>query len=259
MVSRSLSISAGALSLSLDGPPVMASPGFRGGLADREAQWIVGAGEGATHRGSRTPRREFPLPLHLSGTTDAIRSALDTLAAILTDTATLTMTLTDGEDVEDWDLEVVRTGGGSWDWSPSANSYIDQTITLTAGKPFWARRTAETITVANLAAATSVTVLGTAPAWSTWQVTGPCTSFTLASGGRSLTWSDVLAAAETVDVDMRAGTVKKAGTNVYGSLASVPKFWSLQPGSQTVTATMTGSDTGSGIVGTYYPRRELVY
>ena len=273
MVTRTLSLSYGGVSLDLDDAESLAGAGFSGtGLAPVEAQWLAGAGSGSTWRGSRILPRELKLPIHFAGDdAEAVAALADDLDFILDPShaaATLTVTFTtppvppaETPTVVAWAVDVIRTDGGDWTWGEdtTGSTWLSTEVTLTAGDPYWTRTTAET--VASVTPGTvSLVNAGTAAAWPVWTFTGPLTGFTLTGpGGAEVAWAGVLAAAETVVVNAEAATVYKGATNVYSGLGAVPRFWAIPAGTTSVSVTVDGAGAGTNVALSYYPRRGLVF
>jgi len=94
--------------------------------------------------------------------------------------------------------------------------------------------------------------------WPTWTFVGPLTSVTLANSGRSFTLTRTLLAGEsiTVTTDPRIGprAVDGTGASVWSSIAAPFDLWPLNPGRQSVTATIVGSTSASSATMTYEGR-----
>lgn len=266
MVNRALSITAGGITVDLSDPESLAFAGLSGmGMVQVEPRWLTGAGDGSIYRGARQQSRTLIVPVVVTGDTDAdVQGVLDDLSLILApDNAPARLTLTldpDESDAESWWVDVVRTGGGDWEWGETAgDSWVISTLELTAGDPAWTSTALESVTWPTFGAK-SVTNPGTSAAWPTFTIEGPSSGFTLTSpGGLSLAYEEVIGSGVELTVDMRAGTVKQGATNMYAGLAAAPRFWSLPPGASSITVTVPDSGVGTAVSMSYYPRRALMF
>ncbi|MEV4642776.1 phage tail family protein [Actinoplanes sp. NPDC049548] len=252
------------------------------GFPEVAAQWIEGAGDGAIYRGSRLRSRNIDLPLHLVA---ADRPRLKELVA------RLELMLTAGECtlrwVEDdgtyWSTPVAWQGGGGWTYGVDTIGERDLStvVTLRAGSPYWTYSVSSSERIQNtgsgrgllngslsrLRISASQAIgsirlvnLGTAPAYPVWTVVGPGTNFIARSPtGQTLRWTGTIAAGGSITLDCRKGTaIDVAGTNVYGQLATAPKFWAIPPGTSVVTASLESTTTASSITCSWQPRRRVV-
>ncbi|MFG1602843.1 phage tail family protein [Actinoplanes sp. NPDC049265] len=274
-------------SLNLDdvaqtGSGVQALTGATGlGFPDVAAQWIEGAGDGATYRGSRLRSRDIDLPLHLlADNRQGLRALVARLEVMLAEKCVLRFVEDDGTD---WSTPVAWQGGGKWVYGTDTTGTreLSTVITLRAGSPYWTSSTAisQRITnagggrgllngsLANLRVAPSQAIgtivlenSGTAPAYPVWAVTGPGKNFAAISPtGQVLRWTGTLSAGETLILDTQAGTVTDAaGANRYAGLAAAPRFWAVPPGTSTATASLDDASTASVIVCTWRPRKRVV-
>lgn len=265
-VTRGFTLVAGGVTVNLRDPDSLSTAGLAGiGLPDVEPQWLTGAGDGSVYRGARVMPRALTMPVLLAGDTAAdLLGQLDDLSTVLSPEnapARLTMTLDPGgAGEESWWLDVIRAGGGDFAMGETTDgeTYAFTTVDLVAGDPYWTATTATTVDPVTLGTS-AISNTGTAPAWPVFTIDGPATGFTLAQGGRSLTWAGTLGTGETITVDAEDGTVSDGtGANRFGGLSAAPKFWTVPPGSNSAVITMTGTGAGSQVAVTFYPRRWVV-
>ncbi|MEU7905893.1 hypothetical protein [Actinoplanes sp. NPDC049118] len=252
------------------GTGAQATAGATGlGFPEVSAQWIEGAGDGATYRGSRLRSRNIDLPLHLVA---ADRPRLQELVA------RLEMMLASGEctlrwvqdDGTYWSTSVAWQGGGGWRYGTDTTGERDLStvITLRAGSPYWTYSVSSSEKIQNsssgrgllngpltrmrVAASQAIgeirlTNPGTAPAYPVWTVQGPGTNFVARSpSGATLRWAGTLTADEKLIIDCRTATVTDGtGANRYGQLAPAPKFWPVPPGTSVAVASLENTSTGA--------------
>lgn len=258
MVTRTLTLAAGGVTVDLQAPESLLVPGMSGGLPPVDPAWLIGAGDGAIYRGARVLPREITIPVVLRG--DAIAATLDSLTTVLAPQnapARLTMSAALGS----WWVDVVRTGGGDWQWGQDSDGseWLQTSLTLSAGQPFWTRGAVETVASTGTGSV-SIANPGTAPAWPTWTLAGPATALTLTSAaGEVLQWVGTLADGSNLVIDTEDATIAVSTTSRYSELAAAPRFWPLPAGSSTITVAITGGDGGTALSLSYYPRRWLVF
>lgn len=260
-----------------DGVGFQALAGITGlGLPRLSAQWLEGAGDGASYRGRRVLPRDIDLPLDITGRNRAHLAELVTrLARVLADDCFLTYT--DGEGNR-WTTPVRWTGGGDID-PGSGDRDVQTVITLRAPSPYFLSESAQTVTIGGTAASPFLSALAAMPlsssqaigsvelsndgdvaAYPLWEVTGPGDNFkAIGASGETLHWTGALKAGEKLIVDMGAGTVKDGtGANRYPSLNTAPRFWSVPPGASTVTASLLNTTAASKVVCSWRPRKWVV-
>ena len=235
------------------------------GLPPIDGHWKEGAGNGSTFRGRRVLAREIDLPLLVQGTNRAdLVSLMSRLTIMLSGAMTLRLT---GEATEsDWTLPVYRIGGGSYNYGQDTNGEreVSFVVTLRAGDPFFTSAQAVTKVInsagPNVYGDTALVNTGDADATPTWTITGPATKARLVSAkGEVLEWNGTLAAAETIVINVKAGTVVNSiGANKYSQLATAPRFWKILPGTTTANCTLTGGTSASSISVSWKPQKWTV-
>ncbi|MEU2111515.1 phage tail family protein [Streptomyces sp. NPDC019507] len=260
-----------------DGVGFQALAGVTGlGLPQLSVQWLEGAGDGAAYRGRRVLPRDIDIPLDIVGRDRVHLAELVTrLARVLADDCTLTYI--DAEEVR-WSTAAHWTGGGAID--PGSGERDAQTvITLRAPSPYFLSESAQTVTIGGATAGAFLNSLAGLPvapsqaigsiqlsndgdvnSFPVWEVTGPGDTFkAISPKGETLQWNGTLGVGEKLIVDMGAGTVKDGtGANRYSSLAPAPRFWSVSPGTSTVTASLLNTTAASKVTCSWRPRKWVV-
>ncbi|MFI6205905.1 phage distal tail protein [Streptomyces sp. NPDC051041] len=262
-----------------DGMGFQALAGITGlGLPQLSVQWLEGAGDGAAYRGRRVLPRDIDIPLDIVGRDRAHLSELVTrLARVLADESGLTLTYIDSTGGR-WSTPVAWIGGGEMDAGAGMRD-VQTVITLRAPSPYFLADSPQTVTIGDATASPFLSSLssmplassqaigsvelaneGDVPAFPVWEVTGPGDNFkAISPTGKTLHWTGTLAAGQKLIVDMGAGTVKDGtGANRYALLAPAPHFWSVAPGTSTVTASLLNTTTASKIVCSWRPRKWVV-
>ena len=92
---------------------------------------------------------------------------------------------------------------------------------------------------------------GDADSYPIWTITGPGTpTITNVTTGRSFEFSTAVSSGRTVTVDTRPDrltVVDDLGADLYGSVASFPDFWPLEPGPNELTVELAGSTSASSV------------
>lgn len=226
---------------------VQAIAGLTGfGLPQVEVQYQVGAGDGATYRGSRLAPRDIDVPLFLAGTTRAgLRTQANRLASALAGECSLQWE--DGGDI--WELKVRRVGGGQFTYGTDTDGgdTLQTVVTLRAGDPLWRSIVPFTLEEGGMDDPKHwlipPSLMGSAKTYPTVRVTGPSAGFTIANNivleeaTAKLTYTVAIAAGETITVNLEKGTVLSTTVdaegvvsepvNRYGKLATRPRFFSL--------------------------------
>ncbi|MFI5942207.1 phage tail family protein [Streptomyces uncialis] len=246
------------------------------GLPQLSAQWLEGAGDGASYRGRRVLPRDIDIPLDIVGRDRTHLSELVTrLVRVLADECTLTVTDSSGAR---WSTPVRWTGGGAID--PGAGQRDAQTvITLRAPSPYFLAEAGQTVTIGGATAAPFLSALSAMPlaasqaigdvqltndgdvaAYPVFQVYGPGDNFkAIGPDGQTLHYTGTITATGSITVDMGAGTVRDgSGANVYRYLATAPRFWSVPPGTSTVSVALLNTTAASRIVVSWRPRKWVV-
>jgi hypothetical protein len=101
---------------------------------------------------------------------------------------------------------------------------------------------------------------GDVAAYPVWEVRGPGDHFVATSpSGETLKWNGTLTAGQRLIVDTRKGTVQDGtGANRYDLLDTAPRFWTVQPGESTATASLLNTTSASQITCSWYPRKWMV-
>ncbi|RPF45747.1 tail protein [Streptomyces sp. Ag109_G2-6] len=260
-----------------DGVGFQALAGITGlGLPQLSVQWLEGAGDGAAYRGRRVLPRDIDIPLDIVGRNRAHLAELVTrLARVLADECTLTYI--DDAGVR-WSTPVRWIGGGSID--PGAgNRDVQTVITLRAPSPYFLADSAQTVTIGGTTAAPFLSAMSSMPlsssqaigsaeltndgdvaAYPVFQVYGPGDNFkAIGPGGETLWYTGSITSTGSITVDMGTGVVRDgSGANVYRYLSTAPRFWSIPPGTSTISVSLLNTTTASRIVVSWRPRKWVV-
>lgn len=298
-MSRSIGVSSAAGSMLLDGSQgVRVKLQVRGsGMAPVQVQWFSGAGDGASFRGGRTLPRTFEMVVKAEAdaadpyNTNVVRQRFAKLSQILAlpnAPARLTIDLDSGSPTGDrWYADMVRVGGGDWDWSMDTDgrSFIKSVFTLQAGDPYWTSEDQESkvispvgvglgilgvgVSLAQLRlgsvdgfGATTIQNTGETLAYPTWVIEAPFSAFSLTSDtGEALTWvGTVPKTSGAITVNSRNGTVvDESGANRYAELDPQPQFWSVRPGATNASVVMSDAAAGTRATVVWNRRREIIF
>ncbi|ATI18641.1 minor tail protein [Streptomyces phage Amethyst] len=250
------------------------------GLPPVSVQWLEGAGDGATFRGTRVQTRDIDLPIEILALdrTD-LQAKLSRLALVLAGGCTLV--LQNGDGVQ-WHTDVWRVGGGEYTYGEDSvgDREFQTVITLRAGDPYFTSSVQQVRTISGAVSATSflssLAAIPVAPsqaigsinlynsgdavAYPVWEVRGPGDHFTATSpNGEVLKWNGTLAAGEKLIIDTKKGTVQDGtGANRYDLLDTAPRFWTVEPGESTAGAALLNTTSASQITCSWYPRKWMV-
>jgi hypothetical protein len=264
-----------------EGRGVQALTGMSGlGLPPVSVQWLEGAGDGAMYRRTRVLARDIDIPLDIVGEDrDDLKQILSRLARMLAGPCTLRLVDDDGSD---WATDVVRTGGGEYTYGTdtTGNRDMQTVITLRAGDPYFTSTVQVSqqiggttsagqfvsgfmsLPVASSQAIGSIKLenTGDVAVYPVWTVYGPGDNFKAVSPtGETLWWKGTLTAGQVLTVDSRYGTVKREdGSNQYSLLDTAPRFWAIEPGISTCTASLLNTTSTSKITVAWKPRKWMV-
>ncbi|QPB09848.1 minor tail protein [Streptomyces phage Sentinel] len=250
------------------------------GLPPVSVQWLEGAGDGAVFRRTRVQSRDIDVPIEILASDRVdLQAKLSRLALVLAGGCTLVLVDDDGST---WTTEVHRVGGGEYTYGEDSigETEFQTVITFRAGDPYFTSSQQDVRTVSgavatspflsNLVAMTvapsqaigSIDLLNTgdAPAYPVWEVRGPGDHFVATSPtGETLKWNGTLTAGQKLIIDTRKGTVQdETGANRYDLLDAAPRFWTVQPGASTATASLLNTTSASQITCSWYPRKWMV-
>jgi hypothetical protein len=250
------------------------------GLPPVSVQWLEGAGDGAIFRGTRVQTRDIDVPLDILALDRAdLQDKLSRLALMLAGGCFLV--LDNGNGVQ-WSTEVHRVGGGEYTYGEDTigTNEFQTVLTLRAGDPYFTSSQQQVRTISGAVAGTAflsnLVTMQVAPsqaigsidlsnsgdvaAYPVWEVRGPGDHFVATSpSGETLKWNGTLTAEQKLIVDTRKGTVKDGtGANRYDLLDTAPRFWTVQPGESTATASLLNTTSVSQITCSWYPRKWMV-
>jgi hypothetical protein len=249
------------------------------GLPSVTAQWVEGAGDGATFRGSRALPRDIDLPVSiLAKDRDHLKDLTSDLILALSRECTLRFVEDDGTS---WYTKVHRVGGGQYVYGGDTVGAreLQTVLTVRAGDPYWtsgsalqAKVSAKTIRgllprLVNLQVSTSQAIgkmnlenPGNADAYPTWYAHGPGDNFKAVSPvGEVLHWTGSLLVGESLAIDTKnASVVDNTGANRYAELASAPRLWRIPPGNHVAEVSFQNTTADSRVECTWRPRRWAV-
>jgi hypothetical protein len=250
------------------------------GLPPVSVQWLEGAGDGAIFRRTRVQTRDIDIPIDILALDRAdLQDRLSRLALVLAGGSTLVLQNGDGSE---WRTDVWRVGGGEYTYGEDTigENEFQTVLTLRAGDPYFtsSQQQVRTISGATGASAflTNLVTMKVAPsqaigsidlsnsgdaaAYPVWEVRGPGDHFVATSPtGETLKWNGTLTASQKLIVDTRKGTVvDETGANRYDLLDTAPRFWTVEPGESTATASLLNTTSASQITCSWYPRKWMV-
>ncbi|MEV3858483.1 phage tail family protein [Streptomyces sp. NPDC050095] len=282
MVKLELSTASDRINLSgleTDGVGYQALAGATGlGLPQLSVQWLEGAGDGAAYRGRRVLPRDIDLPMDIVGRDRGHLSDLITrLARVLATENGLTLTCIDSAGGR-WSTPVAWTGGGEIDPS-SGDRDAQTTITLRSSTPYFLAEAPQTVRIGGATASPFLSQLTAMPlaasqaigsveltndgdtlAYPVFQVYGPGDNFkAIGPNGETLHYTGAITSTGSITIDMGTGVVRDgSGANVYRYLATAPRFWSVPPGTSTISVSLLNTTTASRIVVSWRPRKWVV-
>lgn len=265
------------------------------GLPQVENQWFDGAA-GSSYRGSRVGRRVINLPMKVYAESRLeLWNLLSDLSKVLDPFVTNSTTGTPearlffgGPDEAEWWVDVVRAGGGEWARKVDSDdrTYFKTVLQLEAGDAFWTRNDPEKFELkqtpsgnpllpriaklrvgsAAVSGTRQVTNVGDTFAWADIVVQGPATRIQLIGpNGEVLDWKGTLdtygslGATDKLTINTRENILEdQLGRNRYGGLETAPRFWSIAPGTSTVSVIVDGMTSVSVLVAQWSPRRWAV-
>jgi hypothetical protein len=250
------------------------------GLPPVSVQWLEGAGDGAVFRGTRVQTRDIDIPLDILALDRAdLQDKLSRLALVLAGGCFLV--LDNGNGVQ-WSTEVHRVGGGEYTYGEDTigTNEFQTVLTMRAGDPYFTSSQQQVRTISGAVAGTAflsnlvsmqvapsqaigsidLSNSGDVAAYPVWEVRGPGDHFVATSpSGETLKWNGTLTAGQKLIVDTRKGTVQDGtGANRYDLLDTAPRFWTVQPGESTATASLLNTTSASQITCSWYPRKWMV-
>ncbi|QJD50666.1 minor tail protein [Streptomyces phage Issmi] len=250
------------------------------GLPPVSVQWLEGAGDGAVYRNTRVQTRDIDIPIEILATDRSdLQAKLSRLALVLAGGCSLVLVDDDGST---WSTEVHRVGGGEYTYGGDTvgGREFQTVITFRAGDPYFTSSVQQVRTISGAVSATSfLTSLaampvapsqaigsidlfnsGDAAAYPVWEVRGPGDHFVATSPtGETLKWNGTLTSTQKLIIDTRKGTVlDETGANRYDLLDTAPRFWTVQPGDSTATASLLNTTSASQITCSWYPRKWMV-
>lgn len=256
-------------------------------------QYFEGA-TGRRWRGSRVVDRVLPLQVKVSGQdANAVRSRLSTLAQVIAPSAGLTR-LTVTIDGVAWWVDMTVTGRPDWSYDGDTDgaTVVQFPLRFETEQPFWTRldqasafflppdvdvgllgeegsMVGMTLSSVSSFGEVQLTNAGDAEAPMLVKVEAPFSAFAAISpDGEEVSWDIAVfdpegpATKETgfILIDMGAGTaVDEEGANVYAGLNDVPRFWTLKPGTSTVTLSVDDAEEGTRVTVFYYPRKWVMF
>lgn len=296
---RSITVAAGGEEITLNGKDgVQAKLAVRGtGMAPVAIQWFEGAGEGASFRGGRVLPRQFDLPVKIYADRvnpydrELVRTRMAKLARIMAlANAPVRLTLdlnTGAEGGDKWWSDMVRIGGGEWNWDRDTDgrSYIKTTFTLQAGDPYWTSLDEDSkvispegvgigllgvgISLAQMRVgstagfgATTIHNTGDVLAYPVWTFDAPFSGFTLTSQyGESLSWVGTTpkATGKIIVNTKDATVVDETGANRYTELGTAPQFWPVRRGETAANVVLADASAASRASARWNIRREVLF
>lgn len=293
-MTRTLDFASPGGSVVLDGSNgIQAKIRTRGtGLPPVAVQWFEGAGDGAAFRGGRNLPRVMDLDLKVYGIDRAaVWDRMSLLGRIfaLPNQVRMTATL----DGVKWYTDIVRTGGGDWDWGSDTDgrTFIKTILTVQAGSPYWTAADPDTrlvtpggvgvvlfgtgvsLTTLSIAAASAeglvqFTNAGDAASPALWTIRAPFSGFDLVSpSGDLLSWGTggngvrgATKATGFIRVDMAMGTaVDETGANRYGGFGPAPRFWSIPTGSSQASVILDDATTATVVEVIWNPLKWVMF
>ena len=213
------------------------------GLPPIVTQWNEGVGDGSYFRNSRSQSREIDIPIEITGSdrTDLL-ARINTVSQAFADT--MRLRIVDPNGVDSWTNKAHRIGGGTLTWGvdTDGNKFVRTTITVQTFSPYWEQSDTQEYQWDDTAISSVQTMTndGSAPCYPTWIIRGPMQDVRIQNeAGDLIRYNDYIGDGETITIDTDAGTVRdQTGRNRYGGLATAPRFFQLDPGTQDVTITI---------------------
>lgn len=227
------------------------------GMPPVQAQWFEGAGDGASHRGTRVLARPMEIDFKVEGPSrQTVWDRYSLLARIFApDAGEVRMEF--DLDGQKWYNDLIRVGGGDFSWETDTDNetFIKTLLSVKAGNPYFTAVDSTSIQIdleglgrGLLKGSVSLSKLqlststafgsvhfvnpGDVRVFPIWTLEGPFEGFTFTSPtGEIIEWVGSVDLGEFLVVNTEFGTIKDdTGANRYGGVVGVPKFWSIPAG-----------------------------
>lgn len=240
------------------------------------------AGDGGVWRFSKRGVRELDLPIVILGTDRAdVQTKLRRLARLLQDRRGATKVKASFSDGSSVYLFAHYVGGAETQYGEDAGgTYCRWVVSMRAPKPFWQTGEDTTFSIGSVPTGrgllpqltklklTSSETLGTVTVnnegdvetYPVWTLRGALDYVEITDGSNTFRYNAPIPAGTTITINTEAGTVvDDSGANKYANMATAPKFFTLQPGTSTITVKATGA-TSASLIGCYFaPRYEVIH
>lgn len=259
------------------------------GLPPVANQWFEGAGDGANYRGTRVLARTLDLPIKFYGKNRAeVWDLFSQVAVAFAPSPTGgQVRLRVNLDGAVWYLDVVRTGGGDWQWDVDSDgdTFLRTIITVQAGDPYWTREdaTSQNIVLGGLGRGlikmpgarlhalrlstnnsfgeVTINNPGDVAVFPVTTLRGPFSGFGLESPlGEKLEWKGPILAGQWIRIDHGNGTiVDHTGANRYGARVGIPSFWAVPRGDSVATIRVDDATSESSVTMLWNPRKWVLF
>ena len=237
---------------------------------------------GGVHRYTRRSVRNVDLPITVLGTdSDDVETKLRRLAKLTQDVSGPTV-LTAIRNSGNLTLDVHYTGGAELEYGSdqAGDIFAKLLLSFQAPNPYWQSADTETFTittgntgrgllpqltklkVSSAQAIGIITVNNTSDVavYPTFRITGPVDDLEVTLNGVGWSFTSSVGTGEQFTVDHGAATVvDTSGVNSYDILATNPKFFALQPGTQALLVNGTNADSNTSVVLEYNTAFEVVH
>jgi hypothetical protein len=255
------------------------------GFPAQYASFTESAGEGRRLASVRTSGRTLTLALGIfTASRDETAEALDVLADHLfyVDGKPLPKLRASYSDGSAREVEVTLTAGGAEGLTALGERTARPLLTLDTETAYWTDTQYRDFTIAQVDDGTpfleslpraylqpsgtfgEVTVqnVGKVPAWVEWELRGPFTRVEASFNGEGWAFEETVAAGEVITITKTPEgiSVKDAtGASRYTALNDVPRFFTLPPGSSTLSIEVAGTTPASRVTGRFKPRYRQVF
>jgi hypothetical protein len=240
------------------GPYVLDNASQGIGWPSRIHNYVDSVGDGGTSRGSRYGIRPLDLTIYTIGSSRSdLDSKLEVLARVI-DPQTGQSKLTCETGGLTWELPFDYSSGLEASGSDRGLTTSMSTVALMAPEPFWVSTTVTTSSV-SLSGSTTLTNSGDVSAPVKWQLSGANGVVDVRVNGEGFDFDATGASGQTFTFEKPKGRVRVtngSGVNQYALLGAAPRFPSLRPGANSVTASSTGGGT---LTASFFARRRAMY
>jgi hypothetical protein len=268
-------------SITFDSSTYILATGLKGlGIPATKLRIQEAATDGGIFRHTKRGIREIDLPIVTVGTDRAdTETKLRRLANILQNTSGATRLTATYANGDVFYLDGYYAGGAETVFGQdSGSTYASWMVVFQSPNPFWASLIPQQFTVtggstgrgllpqlskmkvssAQQLGTVTLTNTGDVPCAPIWTVYGPIDNLSITVNGVGFAYVPSITAGQIITFNNGAVT-DSAGNNLYANLASAPKFFTLPPGTTSISVAGINTTAATKVVCQYFPNREVIH